>query len=1126
MTVRFLLGPAGSGKTFRCLAEIRTLLLAEPTGSPLVLLAPKQATFQLERQLLSDPALPGYTRLRILSFDRLAEWVLEQTGMPGRDVLSADGRVMVLRALLARLAPELRVFHATARLTGLAQQLSGLLREFQEHQITPARLEKVAASLPPSDRLGDKLRDLARMLAAYEDWLRGHELHDATWLLDLAARALKLSPRAIRLGGLWLDGFAEMTPQELELLTALVPCADRATVAFCLPSPIGPDEPWLSLWSVNARTCAGLQTRLRAVPEVKLVIECLPAAGPNTRFANQPVLAHVATHWVRPQPWPEGGHDLPIRLVACRDARAEVVEAAREIWRFVRAGGRFREAAVLVRSLEPYHDIVRRVFRRYGIPCFVDRREAVGHHPLAELTRQALRTIALGWRHDDWFGALKTGLVPAAQGDLDELENEALARGWRGERWLRPLDSGDAGEGSGRWERLRQQLVAPFLSLREKLSGEDARPNGSELAAALRGLWRRLGVERRLLDWSETDSGSDASLPATAHATVWEQTNDLLDNLARAFAADRLPLSEWLPILEAGLANLTVGVIPPTLDQVLVGAVDRSRNPDLRLLIVLGMNEGVFPAVPPAAMLLTDADRDALAAAGLKLGPDRRQRIGRERYFGYIACTRARERLVLTWAAADRLGRGLNPSPLVEHLQQLLPSAKPEDLSADAGGKPPLATGKPGYREVVHPTELLAAALRGERPAERMCQRLAASGWRELERLREVATDRRLSPAMVNALFGATLTTSVSRLEDYAACPFRHFVRSVMRADERELFEVDARRRGSFQHEVLARFHHQLRAENRRWRDLTPDAAAARIEAIGQSVAAEFGAGLFEADDRSLFTAASLTRSLMEFIRVVIRWLRESYDFNPVEVELAFGLPEAPLPAWELALGDGRCLKLVGRVDRLDVAAPGPNQPAWCVVLDYKTRARSVDPVLLEHGIQLQLPAYLTALTRLAWRPQGVAGTGLRPAGFFYVSWQPKLVRCQSRRDAETEDELKRAKRFLHRGRFNVEALPWLERQPGAGQFACRRNKDGELAARQADPMTGPAFDALLERAEAQLKALARGVLSGDAAVDPYQKGAKLRACGTCDYQAICRIDPWTHPFRRLKGQPEAADEG
>ena len=56
----------------------------------------------------------------------------------------------------------------------------------------------------------------------------------------------------------------------------------------------------------------------------------------------------------------------------------------------------------------------------------------------------------------------------------------------------------------------------------------------------------------------------------------------------------------------------------------------------------------------------------------------------------------------------------------------------------------------------------------------------------------------------------ATLRTSVSRLEEFASCPFRFFVRSGLRADERKVFELDARERGSFQHEVLKIFHEAI----------------------------------------------------------------------------------------------------------------------------------------------------------------------------------------------------------------------------------------------------------------------------------------------------------------------------
>ena len=144
MQTRFLLGPAGSGKTYRCLGEIRARLEAEPDGPPLLFIAPKQATFQLERQLLSDGSIGGYTRLHILSFERLALFVLESLGAPVPSLLDEEGRLMVLRALLARRQSELKVFHANARMQGFARQASLILREFQQHDIDAARLRTLA----------------------------------------------------------------------------------------------------------------------------------------------------------------------------------------------------------------------------------------------------------------------------------------------------------------------------------------------------------------------------------------------------------------------------------------------------------------------------------------------------------------------------------------------------------------------------------------------------------------------------------------------------------------------------------------------------------------------------------------------------------------------------------------------------------------------------------------------------------------------------------------------------------------------------------------------------------------------------------------------------------------------
>ena len=191
MQARFLLGPAGSGKTFRCLAEVRAALAKNPEGSPLIFLAPKQATFQLERQLLAGDSLHGYTRLQIFSFERLAQFALDRLGLTPPKFLSDDGRVMVLRALLMRHADELQLFRQSARRPGFAQELGGLLNELQQHQFTPAKLRALAQREDLHRELRAKLHDLALLSEKYADWLRDHELQDGNHLLDFAIDGLR-----------------------------------------------------------------------------------------------------------------------------------------------------------------------------------------------------------------------------------------------------------------------------------------------------------------------------------------------------------------------------------------------------------------------------------------------------------------------------------------------------------------------------------------------------------------------------------------------------------------------------------------------------------------------------------------------------------------------------------------------------------------------------------------------------------------------------------------------------------------------------------------------------------------------------------------------------------------------
>ncbi|MCO5053521.1 MAG: PD-(D/E)XK nuclease family protein [Verrucomicrobiae bacterium] len=1108
MQTRFLLGPAGSGKTFQCLAEIRRELLRSPDGLPLLLLAPKQATFQLERQLLATGELEGYTRLEIFSFDRLAQFILREAGVEP-NWLDDEGRIMVLRALLNRHASELKIFHATARLPGFAMRLSGLFRELQRHQISVRKLRALATRLTHPAQLADKLGDFALLLSAYRDWLQAHQLEDLDGLQTAAAEHLRAArpphPNAptLRLGGLWMDGFAELTAQELDLLAAVIPVAEQATLAFCLPAELRSDPSWLSPWSVIGQTFRRCRERLAQLPDVAISIATLTADPQRTRFRHAPDLAQLAEAWptraatsVLTTPPPH------LRAAACANPEAEATLAAREIRRFVRQGGRYRDAAVLLRSLQGYDYILRRVFSRYDIPFFLDRRESVSHHPLAELTRCALRVVAFHWRHADWFGALKTGFMPVSPQAIDELENDALQYGWEGESWLRPLAPPDQSGAVAVTEARRLKLLAPF----QVLARQTAAPHsGAQLAQAVREFWNALAVEATLTAWTDAAAQSELQLPNPAlHSTVLEQLHQWLDNLEQAFPTEPLPLREWLPILEAGLAHLTVGVIPPTLDQVLIGSVDRSRNPDLKLVLVLGLNEGGFPAAPTEDPLLNELERDALQSHGASLGAAFRHRLGHEWFYGYIACTRASERLVLTCARTDDAGGKLNPSPFFDQLQKIFPGLAMETW------QPP-----PAFTEVEHESEIIVPCLR--LPANdpvwvQFTSPLLTELRAKSEQLAR-APHERLSPDTVAQWYGPELITSVSQLEDYAACPFKFFVIHGMRAREREEYEFDARERGSFQHAVLTAFHRELEQEKLRWREVSPAQAEARVRRIGTELLPTYREGLLLSDAARRFSGEQLLLTLQTLIRVLVGWAK-NYQFDPVRVEAGFGTgTDALWPACRFDLGGNRTLSLRGRIDRVDLYRDENSGAALVVVMDYKSSDQRLSDAQLYHGLQLQLPTYLLALERVPAVRETFQAERLNAAGAFYINLQGRFESAANRSEALDYPEKQFREAFQHAGRFDASQLDKFDPTQSNEQF--------KTSARARDGMKAEAFRDLLNHTAATLFRFGNEIYLGNIAPAPYRLGAKT-ACDFCEFAAICRFDRWTQPYRILK-QPDSA---
>jgi ATP-dependent helicase/nuclease subunit B len=382
---------------------------------------------------------------------------------------------------------------------------------------------------------------------------------------------------------------------------------------------------------------------------------------------------------------------------------------------------------------------------------------------------------------------------------------------------------------------------------------------------------------------------------------------------------------------------------------------------------------------------------------------------------------------------------------------------------------------------------------------------------------------RNLSSETSEALYGDELNLSASALEAFASCPFRFFVSHGLKAREREEFDVDVRQTGSFQHEVLAEFHRRVRASGRRWRELDPAQAVEWVREIGEAQLASYEHGLFLADAAREFQARALLQNLERVVTTLTLWSRQN-EFEPAAVEVGFGLDENGWPGWRLDLGRGQSVQVRGRVDRVDLLPMKDGSTAVAIV-DYKSSGKQFEDLKFENGLQLQLPAYLSAICENRDARASFGGLALRPAGVFYVGLRVKPGSGRWRTEAEEKGFAAVAGAFQHLGRFDASLVAEFDTSGArkGEQFRFSFNKDGSLSKRSNDALPAPAFAGLLVDAAQQIRELGSRILNGETEVSPYQQGQEV-ACGLCVFRPVCRFDSWAESYRPLRRRQSAGD--
>jgi ATP-dependent helicase/nuclease subunit B len=1164
MTLRLVLGRAGTGKTRLCLDEICAEMREEPLGPPLLFIVPAQASFSMERELASRG---GGLRAQVYSFKRLAHRVLREAGGAALLPVSELGRRVMLKSILLEEKGNLGLMGALQNRPGFLASLSELVGELKMCRIFPEDLAEAAGEVEES-RLGLKLRDFTLVYHRLRDKLAGR-FTDPDDYLDLLARQL---PAAAFLEGcrVWVDGFASFTPQECAVLKALLEKSREVAVTLCLDEAAARGRLPVHHPFVKPREACDRLRRLAREAGVE-VREDFLAAGRNWRFAGAPELAHLEKHYFT---YPTVACTAPverIRLAAGVNVRAEVEGVALEIRRLLREKGlRPRQVMVAVRDVDVYFPLFQRALADYGIPFFIDHRRPVMHHPLVELLRSALEVWQSGWTYDPVFRYLKTGLTRVSREEVDRLENYVLAAGIRGGSWYgeQPWnyvpgrlweDDEPAGELPPALDEINdirrravRELRAAQLKAQQAAAGRPARLAGREWARILLELCLELDVPRRLDGWSR--SALEKGLPGLAreHRQVWRLVSGLWDELVEVLGDQQLTASEFSAVLDAGLEAATLSLIPPGLDAVTVGSLDRSRPPgDVRALFIPGLTEGALPAGIRVHGVFTEREREELsrrlAGKNLELPPGARDRLRQEQFLIYRALTRTGGLLYLSYPLGDDEGRAVTPSAVVRRVRELFPGLEIKLMPAD----PPGGFGDAEFVE--HPAGLLPRlALRWReaawgRPVHPLWWRVynllvEREEWRD--RLKLVVaglTGRNVEPPLAGELGlkvwcrkergRRVIAGSVSRLERFVNCPFAHFLAHGLGLEERAVYRLAPPDTGQLYHEALRLFAERVAAGGPGWEKLREDEVHDICAGLVEELAPRLQGRILLSSARLRRQKERLLERVSDSARALVRQVQGS-GFRPAALEVYFGprgkgpapgtaapgslpfWPELNLPPLEIDLGNGVVLSLSGRIDRVDLGSDGDG--LYLRIIDYKSGREKLELPRVLAGAQLQLLVYLWVALEYFAGICGRGGRGPDPAGAFYFHVQRPVMNVDRPDLSPADLDREWLKQFKLSG-WVVDHGPELYRlldrnlEPGSSSLLvpAALTKDGRVSGQsRASVYTPGEFRWLLGALGELLQMAGRDIARGRVDIAPLKMGRRS-ACDHCVYSPVCRFDPW-----------------
>ena len=1060
------------------------------------LIVPEQYTLESDMDFIDSIKYKSVMDAKVLSFSSLISYISQRLSLKKHENLNQVSKTILLTSVLDEIDDKLKLFSNKASDIDFVNNLSDFISNIKEYYFDNDFFDQIENNENLDTMTKLKFKEIKLIYDSYVKKLENSYI-DSEDELNIIKDNIKYCD-FLKNVNFYFDKFDLLSDLKLDFIKELIKIGGKITVSISLDSKYYENH--------LANDMEIFEQSLRFVESVKNLGQSQII---NLEKKSDILdIRHLYENFEKYNPEKFWGKTSNIKIVESISSTNEIENMALMIEKLIRKGYSYSDISIVMTNEDEYGNLIRRIFSRMDIPIFIDKSQKMSDNHVVKTWLSLLRLVVFNFRKTDIESFIRSDLIDFGENSLERVlafQKYINTRKIKGsmifddkyftldENFYKDEIKKEKQEELDKVNSIRNIILDLIKDLYE------IRNKNLSASLIIKEIFKIIDNERiksGFNHYQEYIKENKIEIHEE-NKQIWDKFITILEQIVSIMKDSKTNLRKIYKLIQKASEATSIGLIPPAIDQVLIGDFSRDRINDRKIKIFVGMTDIYFPENNNSEMLISENEKSLLENEGFDL------KIYKEKKNDKILLNILRmftssQKIIFSYSLINKNNEAMNRSTSISDIINIFPNINYQKISKgkfehvkyskdllDLKAYQILWDIKEKEKVSDREKEFVKAYLQYKKDFSKNFEfnKSKNSSYDLFMKGFAYSNDKNpLNKEISKRLYNKN-RFSVSEIERYARCPYKYFIDYGLKAQKNKNLDVDMMEIGNIVHYNMENISKDLRGidienlDDKKLENLVKENFEKAIENSLEKMRAN--------DNKNKFILSNVYASTQKSTKKVLDQIKKG-KFQIDSVEEKYGKGQK-YP--EVYVDDRNYLE--GRIDRID------RFEDFVRIIDYKTGSTEINIKYVFNGIQLQLFVYMLSVKEKK-------SENLSPVASFYLPLKDEVQKIDDPFTKKTILNIYNKKTKMNGFiiKINEEVLKLLDED-----FDGKKSDIFKISRGKVNIFT-PEEEEILEKF---IKKLISNYIcqikDGNIKLNPLRTNKNSYECTNCDFRSICKFD-------------------